>query len=298
MNPMYSFLGSTDVTKYLPRLNKNNRANLILWNTLIAGGTFGSAFALIKALANETHKEQWAKKQKTALDAKLGSIMPSATPDTNVTEDDRNKRKRQAALALADLQLDTNMDKNASALEDFVAKVLAPLTPVVAAGGASILATKAVDDAYKKDRESELDAQISEYETELETLQSRILKARSGTTPEQGSDTTNSMYKEASSIGELLQQVRTMGGLLKPRIKTKGDTTIAEFIKQYPLLSALTVATPVSVAAYSYFNNKDEDDKKFKVMQDMAATNMSNIPPRLSLALDKDGNPVVTSNEK
>ena len=95
-----------------------------------------------------------------------------------------------------------------------------------------------------------------------------------------------------------MHDVRSFGGLLDNSPKEPGDVSIVDLIKQYPLLSALTVATPASIAAYSYFNNKDEDDKKFKVMQDMAATNMSNIPPRLSLALDKDGNPVVTSNEK
>ena len=144
MNPFYSFAGRSDIMRHLPRLNSNDRANLILWNTLVAGGTFGGAFALIKALANETHKEQWERKQKEALATKLNSIMPAATPDTSITEDEKKQRAEAKAIANNALMLEDSIEKQANSVGDLVLRSLAPVVPVAVAGGASILGAKAV----------------------------------------------------------------------------------------------------------------------------------------------------------
>lgn len=292
--PTYSFLGDPRVADILPTLSKNKRHNMIAWNTLGSIASMGTIAAAIKALSAETHNEQWERSQKSALSSKLNSINPIATPDTNVTEEER---KQRGVRRIA--ELDNTLTKSAADLSEMVADTLGSMVPIGAGLGAAYFGSRVVDNIYTKKREKALDDEISQYEAELEALQTRMLALQMKNNDKKTTDTTGALdiYKTASSHGEILEKARSLFGLLDKKPVKEGEQEPMQLLLKGPLLAAALMTVPIAAGGYMLTKKQDEDEKKFKVMKDMAATNMTNIAPRLSLTLDEQGNPVVKAEK-
>lgn len=294
--PTHSLFGSTDVTEGLPVLNKNPRANMILWNTIVSSLGVGGLVAAIKALSAESHDERWRRKQDEALATKVNSIMPIARPDTTVTDDDKDTRKQLKELAMHDMLADSDMSKKAADnVGDFVTELLAPTIPLIGAGTAAVIANNAVDSHYINKSEEALDKQIAQYQAELESLQARILakRVKSNSSVKKLDTDTTDIYKTANSTLDGVNRVRRLFGLLDDDIKSPGDMSLWDIIVKYPFVSSLAIGVPITAGAYMFFNKNDKDRKTVNTMEDVAATNLSNVPPRLMLALDENGNPMV-----
>ena len=291
--PTYSFLGDPRVADILPTLSKNKRHNMIAWNTLGSIASMGTIAAAIKALSAETHNEQWDRAQKSALASKLNSINPIATPDTNVTDEERKQRGDRRIA-----ELDGTLTKNATELSEMVADTLGSMVPMGAGIGAAYFGSKAVDNIYTKKREKALDDEISQYEAELEALQTRMLAMQMKNNGKNPADTTGELdiYKTAS-IGEVAEKARSFFGAFDKEAVKEGEQSLMQLLLKGPLFAAALMTVPVASGGYMLTKKQDEDEKKFKVMKDMAATNMTNISPRLSLTLDDNGNPVVKAEK-
>ena len=293
--PTYSFLGNPDVAEGLPTLSTNKRHNMIMWNTLGSIAVLGTAGAAIKALAAETQNERWERKQKEALESKVNSITPIVIPDKDVTDEDKKNR-----LAIRSKGIDTPINKEAASIKEVIADTVGGLLPVGAGLSALYAGNKVVDKLYTKKRAEDLDKEIAEYEAELESLHSRMLDMQLANN-KKGIDTADEfdIYKTASDghwdrVGNVIDKIRSIGGLLDTT-DTEGKQSLQQLLVKYPILSSLLIAVPATIGGYAFFSKRDEDSKKFSTMQDMAATNMTNVAPRLSLTLDSEGNPVVKS---
>jgi hypothetical protein len=96
------------------------------------------------------------------------------------------------------------------------------------------------------------------------------------------------------TLGRWGDNVATGFGLLSPNVGGEGGKRgLIDLLTEYPFITASIIAAGTAGVGYNYFRKKNEEDKKAKVMEELAATNLSNIPPRLSLSLDDEGNPIV-----
>lgn len=312
LNPLYSAWGNTDIASELPVLNNNPRANLALWNLIISGSAAAGTTALVKLLANETHKEHWARKRDKALTSKLNGVVTQIDPKDKLNIDSVALREKQRNAGIETPALlensDEDIEKQANDPSDTPAGVrllqdaLAGIIPVAGTAGMAYLTSKAIDKHTKDTAEQELDEQINAYEEELTALQARMLKLQTKGTnaaPTMQSNKSDDLYKYASQrslFDDVTDKLRNIGGLTGTEV-TDGKKPLGDILKEYPFLSAMLLATPVAVGAYQFFNKRDEDVKKYKIMEELASTNLTNIAPRLELALDADGNPVVKDAE-
>lgn len=294
-NPLYTLAGTREVENALPRLSEERNVNKVLWNSAGVGVSALAVAALISALSNETKLSKYKKKSDEALGSKLNSIMPIASPDTDLNDLDERAKRR-----LLELSKTASSDRKPTVGEGMAARVITSAIPVMVGLGGLYAGNKVVNKLYESRIKEDTKKQIAEYSNELEALQARILQLQMSENSKGNQLETDDLYKLASSetlgekVGRLGDNIATAGGIIGPNIKTTGSQrNILQLLIDMPFLSALLIGGATAGVGYNLFSKRDEDTKKLKELESMAATNLSNIPPRLVLALDKNGNPMV-----
>lgn len=298
-DPTYTFTTRHGAENGLPVLSESPLTNKAMWNMLAVGGGSLLLGALISSLAHETSLDRFRRKNREGLEAKLNSIMPIANPDTDLDDSAERHLLRTQELT-----------KTASgALGDFGARIATGALPMLALAGGAYTGHKIVSELYENKTKEDLKNEIEEYENELEALQARLLAAQSKSDKKDKTldvvDPVESFLgKDASDDGGLLNRVgnaadnvATVWGITGPSTESSGANRGAmDMFVEYPFITAAIIAAAAGAGGYQLFRKKNETFAKAKVMEELAATNLSNIPPRLSLSLDEKGNPIVVGD--
>lgn len=310
LNPLITLSGSTDATKGLPQLAENPRTNLMLWNsigTTAAGLLLGSA---IKGLSGMTQNEWWQTKKKKAEEAKLNALQPVTQPDTNMDDTEEREKRRAAELqksgSAEDTMPDGSVPEGQNFFQRYMTETLKSATPLALGGLGLWIGTQATNRALQESRENALDREIADKRNQLDALHRQIMEQRlqqhraKTAVPKQASisDVVEAMRSPVSSLyhtvstayGDTKKAISDAGnwvfGKSRPADKHDSSRGAVSTLAELPTLSAGALALLGAYTTYQFAKRRDEERAKLKQMRSLAATNLTNIAPRLQLELD------------
>lgn len=203
--------------------------------------------ALIKHISSQKQNEKFDKKQEEAVESKLNGIVPFTEPDSSLKDTKKREERRTREL-----------EKNANLLTD----AALGLVPIAAAAGGLYAGARAVNDSVKEDREASLKKEIAELQNKLDKLYNdRIV--------------LNEKRKELRKTAGLGDFVDKAGGFLNdlsdsifgrenPDSPKRGT---ARTILSLPFLTAGAVGLLGTYASKRYFDKRDADRAKLKMLQ-------------------------------
>lgn len=262
---MLPFSTAADFTPNTPmKLSKDPRVNLAVWNALFSGGAMLGLGALIKHMSAQKQNEKFDKKQKEAIESKLNGIVPFTEPDSSMRDTEAREKRRTREIK-----------KNASVLDSAVKNAVLGLIPITAAAGGLYAGARAVNDSIKEDREEALKKEIAQLQNKLDKLYNdRIVL----------NEKRRQLRKSAGlgdwidSTGGFLNDITdTVFGRSNPDSPKQG---MASTIMSLPFLSAGAVGLLGTYAAKRYFDKRDADRAKLKMLEKkMLPADLIGTPP-------------------
>ena len=249
---MLHFSTAADFTPNTPmKLSKDPRVNLAVWNALFSGGAMLGLGALIKHISSQRQNEKFDKKQQEAIESKLNGIVPFTEPDSSLRDTKAREKRRTREL-----------EKNANALKNAVTNATLGLIPIAAAAGGLYAGARAVNDSVKEDREEKLKKEIAELQNKLDKLYNdRIVL----------NEKRRELRKSAGlgdwidSTGGFLNDITdTVFGRSNPDSPKQG---MANTILSLPFLTAGAVGLLGTYTAKRYFDKRDADRAKLKMLE-------------------------------
>ena len=245
---MLPFSTAADFTPNTPmKLSKDPQVNRAVWNALFSGGAALGLGALIKHISSRRQNEKFDKAQKEAVESKLNGIIPFTEPDSSLKDTKKREERRTREIK-----------KNASMLTD----AALGLVPIAAAAGGLYAGARAVNDSVKEDREAALKKEIAQLQNKLDKLYNdRIV--------------LNEKRKELRKTAGLGDLVDKAGGFLNdfsdsifgrenPDSPKRG---MASTILSLPFLTAGAVGLLGTYASKRYFDKRDADRAKLKMLE-------------------------------
>lgn len=262
---MLPFSTAADFTPNTPmKLSKDPHVNRAVWNALFSGGAMLGLGALIKHISSKRQNEKFDKKQLEAVESKLNGIIPFTEPDSSLRDTKAREKRRTREL-----------EKNANAIKNAVSNAVLGLVPIAAAAGGLYAGARAVNDSVKEDREEALKKEIAQLQNKLDKLYNdRIV--------------LNEKRKElrknaglgdwADSVGGYLNDFSdTLFGRDNPDSPKRG---MAGTIISLPFLTAGAVGLLGTYTAKRYFDKRDADRAKLKMLQKkMLPADLIGTPP-------------------
>lgn len=245
---MLPFSTAADFTPNTPmKLSNDPQVNRAVWNALFSGGAALGLGALIKHISSKRQNEEFDKKQKEAVESKLNGIVPFTEPDSSLKDTKKREERRTREIK-----------KNANLLTD----AALGLVPIAAAAGGLYAGARAVNDSVKEDREASLKKEIAELQNKLDKLYNdRIV--------------LNEKRKELRKTAGLGDFVDKAGGFFNdlsdsifgrenPDSPKRG---MASTILSLPFLTAGAVGLLGTYASKRYFDKRDADRAKLKMLE-------------------------------
>ena len=262
---MLPFSTAADFTPNTPmKLSKDPHVNRAVWNALFSGGAMLGLGALIKHISSQKQNEKFDKKQKEAVESKLNGIVPVTEPDSSLKDTKAREKRRTREL-----------EKNANVLDDAVKNAVLGLIPITAAAGGLYAGARAVNDSIKEDREDALKKEIAQLQNKLDKLYNdrlvlnekrRALRKNAG------------LGDWADSVGGYLNDFSdVLFGRSNPESPKRG---MANTVMSLPFLLAGSVGLLGTYAAKRYFDKRDADRAKLKMLEKkMLPADLVGTPP-------------------
>lgn len=262
---MLPFSTAADFTPNTPmQLSKDPQVNRAVWNALFSGGAMLGLGALIKHISAQRQNEKFNKKQQEAIESKLNGIVPFTEPDSSLKDTKKREERRTREL-----------EKNANVLENAVTNATLGLIPIAAAAGGLYAGARAVNDSVKEDREEKLKKEIAELQNKLDKLYNdRIV--------------LNEKRRELRKAAGLGDWIDSTGGFLNDVTDTvfgrenpdSPKQGMARTILSLPFLTAGAVGLLGTYTAKRYFDKRDADRAKLKMLEKkMLPADLVGTPP-------------------
>lgn len=274
-NPMWIFapghrlFGIQPNSNRLPRITGNKDTNETIWNTVGTTVALTGVAALATVIANRMMEKDWDKKKVEAHKNKVNALQSINTPNY-ASESEEVERVRNIGLEDGAKKL-----KKSARLLSEAGKTVVPLLVGIPA---AIGMHKALSADLVDEREGNLDKEIESQRNKLDALYAKLLDMHE---PE----------KIATPAPLKLLENRTPTAAL--------DVSDAGIAKKAGLpgstaavLTAIALGIPLvsGMAAYHFTRHVDENRKKTKILKDLMAANLTNVPASVDIALGEEGN--------
>ena len=259
---MLPFSTAADFTPNTPmRLSNDPHVNRAVWNALFSGGAMLGLGALIKHISSQKQNEKFDEKQKEAVESKLNGIVPVTEPDSSMKDTEKREERRTRELK-----------KNAASP---LVNAALGLVPIAAAAGGIYAGSRAVNDSVKEEREENLKKEIAQLQNKLDKLYNdRIILNEKRKELRKNA----SVGEWADNVGGYLNGVSDfVFGRSNPDSAKRG---VLQTVLTLPFLTAGAVGLLGTYAAKRYFDKRDADRAKLKMMQEkMLPADLIGAPP-------------------
>lgn len=245
---MLPFSTAADFTPNTPmKLSKDPQVNRAVWNALFSGGAALGLGALIKHISSRRQNEKFDKKQQEAVESKLNGIIPFTEPDSSLKDTKKREERRTREIK-----------KNASMLTD----AALGLVPIAAAAGGLYAGARAVNDSVKEDREAALKKEIAQLQNKLDKLYNdRIVLNEKRKELRKTADLGDFVDKAGEYLNDFSDSIF---GRENPDSPKRG---MASTILSLPFLTAGAVGLLGTYASKRYFDKRDADRAKLKMLE-------------------------------
>ena len=294
LNPIAGRLGDRYVPKWFQpsggtTSGEPTAGDKLLFSVLALAGTYGTATAMGRLISSRLTKDTYENKFKRQMASYLNAQMPIVSPEPMLNRHTLAENEKEKYLGVPETPeegLKPEFMKKLSS--DSFNEMWSMVIPALAIAGGSYAAFKVVDHLDANRRLKELDTETDKERARLDKLNYQyMIDARNPnkspmvekmSMEKEGAWYDPSSYSIPTSAGEAL-------GTLPPA--PAGDQTLGGGAKALMLLVAATAFGVGTIASKNYFDSRDVNRERLKIMRDtMRGVASADNPPVIMPIMD------------